>query len=244
MAGDVAARIEAGRAPPASRLEVQSTVVSREVEMTRAEVGAREAEAKVMNALALSATQHPGLRFQTAGGVLLPALPAEALEQALERSLASWPPYQMALLKLQQARLRLAFADNQRQPALDVSASWSSSGLSYRRRRAEVLVKAERYPEWAVGVNLELPPDGNGKADGQYQAQALRVQQGQLEVDAIRNTVANDLAQRHEEMVATLQMVDQMREDLRLRQSCLTTSVNATTWGWGSCASGWSARTR
>ncbi|RZI66988.1 MAG: hypothetical protein EOP80_18810, partial [Variovorax sp.] len=55
MAGDVDARIEAGRAPPASRLEVQGTVVSREAEMTRAELAVRDAESRVMTSLSLSA---------------------------------------------------------------------------------------------------------------------------------------------------------------------------------------------
>jgi len=218
MAQDVDARIEAGRAPPIGRLEVRTTLVAREAELTRSEQAMREAEAKVRTALSLSAASSPDVRLRAAGGALPQAPAPEPLEQAVQRALDQWPAYQVSRLRLEQAKLRLKYADDQRRPQLDFTASYSGSGLAYDRIESSRLASRDRYPEWQLGFNLEMPLGGNGKAGGQYAAQAVRVQQGELELEAIRTSLANDLAQRREELESALSQVAQMRQDLALRE--------------------------
>jgi len=219
MAQDVEARIDAGRAPPVGRLEVQTTMVSREAELTRSRQAEREAEAKVMTALSLSAAADAGLHLQASDAALPLDPEPESLERALQRALDRWPPYQVSQLRLQQGRLRLAYADSQRRPQLDLNASYSSTGLAFNRSEARHIASADRYPDWSVGLNLEVPLGGNGKAGGQYAAQAVRVQQNELELEAIRTSLANDLAQRRDELQAALQQVAQMQNDLALRRT-------------------------
>ncbi len=217
IAQEVQARIEAGRAPPVNQVEVSSTVLARESEVTRAEQAVREAEAKVMTTLGLSAAEHPGVRLKTSLDGLPSLAEVQPLDQALERALAQWPPFQASRLRLQQGQLRLNFARNQRQPQLDLTASYSATGLSNYRAEARHLATADKYPEWVIGLNFEMPI-GGGRADGQYDAQVVRVKQNELELDAIRTSLANDLAQRRDELEATLRLAAQMQDDLRLRQ--------------------------
>ena len=218
MAQDVAARIDAGRTPPAARLEVRTTLVARQAELTRAEQAERDAESKVLTALGLSAAAHPGLRLKAVDT----PLPADAepvpLPQAVDQALEQWPPYRVSRLKLQQGRLRMKYADDQRKPQLDFSVTYNATGLAYERMDASRLATRQKYPEWTVGFNFEMPLAGNGKAGGQYAAQAVRVEQSELELEAIRTSLANDLAQRREELQVALRQVGQMREDVALRQ--------------------------
>jgi len=216
MAQDVEARIEAGRTPPVGRLEVQTTLVARQAELTRSEQAEREALARVMTALNLSAAAVPGMQLRATDATLPPDPGAEPPEQLLERALTQWPPYQMSQLRLQQGRLRLEFARSQRKPQLDFVVSYSGNGLAYGRVEANRIAANGRYPEWGVGLSFEMPL-GGGKGDGQYAAQAVRVQQGELELEAIRTSLANDLAQRRDDLRAALRQVAQMQEDLALR---------------------------
>jgi outer membrane protein TolC len=233
MARDVDARIEAGRAPATSRLEISGMVLARESEFTRAEQAAREAEARVMTALSLSAAAQPGLRIK-AVPVALPRLDqVESLPEALDRALTRWPPYVVSQLRLQQGRLRLQYAQDQRRPQLDFNVSYNATGLAYDRVAAERLSVRDRYPEWTVGLNFEMPLGGSGRASHQAAAQAVRVMQSELELEAIRTSLANDLAQRRDELEASLRVVDQMQQDLALKQKLLDGERERYSLGFG-----------
>nr|WP_240980495.1 TolC family protein [Ramlibacter agri] len=217
MAQDVDARIEAGRTPPAARLEVQSILAGREAELLRADLAEHEAEAKVLTALGIPSTG-PALHLKATDTPLPPNAQPEPLDEALQRALDQWPPYRVSQLRLEQGRLRLAFADNQRQPQLDFSATYNATGLAYDRIEAKKLATRDQYPEWTLGLNFEMPLGGNGKAGGQYQAQAVRVQQNLLELEAIRTSLSNDLSQRREDLVSALRQVAQAQKDVDLRK--------------------------
>lgn len=217
MAQDVEARIEAGRTPPAARLEVQSILTGRQADLLRAELAEHEAEAKVLTALGIASTG-PAIHLKATDTPLPAKADPEPLEQALQRALEQWPPYRVSQLRLEQGRARLAYADNQRQPQLDFSASYNATGLAYDRMSAYKLATRDKYPEWTVGFNFELPLGGNGKAGGQYAAQAVRVQQNQLELEAIRTALSNDLSQRREDLMSALRQVAQAQKDVELRR--------------------------
>jgi outer membrane protein TolC len=232
IAQEVEARIQAGRAPSSNMIEVRSNVLSRESDVTRAEQAARETESRVMTALALSAASHPGVRLRAGAEPLPRAGRLEPVEQALDRALASWPPYLISRLRLEQGRLRLNFADSQRKPALDLTASYTGTGYSNYRAEARQLATGDRYPEWTVALSFEMPI-GGGKADNQYDAQVVRVAQTELELEAIRTSLGNDLAQRRDEYEATLRLTEQMEQDLQLRQRLVETERERYNLGVG-----------
>lgn len=229
---DVKARIEAGRAPRVNQLEASSTVLARESDVTRADQAVREAESKVMTALAITPGTHPGVRVR-ASLEGLPALPdPEPLQAAVDRALEQWPPYLVSRLRLEQGRARLKFASNARDPQLDFTISYTANGLAYYRADARRLATNDRYPEWVVGLNFEMPLGGK-RGDGQYDAQVVRVAQNELELDAIRTSLANDLAQRRDELVSTIALVRQMQGDLVLRQKLVDAERDRYNLGMG-----------
>lgn len=233
MARDVDARVTAGRAAPSSRIEMSSTVVAREAEFTRAELAVRDAETRVMTALNFSAAAQPGLRLKAAPAPLPRLAELESVDVALQRALDQWPPYAVSQLRMQQGKLRLKYADDQRLPQLDFNASYNATGLSYDRLDASRLATRDKYPEWGIGLSFEMPLGGNGRAGGQYAAQAARVQQSELELEAIRTSLANDLAQRREELASSLRLAGQMQQDLVLRQQVLDAERERYTLGVG-----------
>jgi outer membrane protein TolC len=214
---DVQARIEAGRAPRVNELEAGSTVLARESELTRADQAVREAESRVLTTLGIASTAQSVVRLKVALDVPPPLPDSESLEAALDRALLQWPPFLVSRLRLEQGRARLNYAASQREPSLDFNVSYAANGLSYYRAEARQLATSDKYPEWVVGLNFEMPLGGK-RAYGQYEAQATRVAQNELELEAIRTSLANDLAQRREELANTLRLVQQMQGDLVLRQ--------------------------
>ena len=79
-------------------------------------------------------------------------------------------------------------------------------------------MRSGRYAEWSVGLSIEMGAFGNQKPTRQAQAQAQRVTQSELEIEAVRTAFVNDLsnkrfgAQRAEQEVAAL------AQEVRLRQ--------------------------
>lgn len=213
---DVDARIQGGRAPAANLIEVNSNVVSRQTDFTRAQQAVREGEARMLTALAIPAGA--AVRVRTAEAPLPAVAEPEPLDRVVGRALEQWPPYLVSRLRLEQGRLRLNFARNQKLPQLDLTASYTGNGYSNERGDVQRLVTNDRYPEWVVGVNFEMPIEGNGRATGQFDAQALRVQQSELELEAIRTSLSNDLAQRRDDLEAAMRLVNQLQDELKLRQ--------------------------
>jgi outer membrane protein TolC len=164
-----------------------------------------ELKLRLLSSLDLDADQLPGLQFD--GQSVAPQVATTSIDEAL----AQWSPYQVAKLRKRQGELRLAFASNQRRPAVDLVMSYTQTGLANASRRASLgIVKEGDYPEWFVGLNIELGAFGNRKAESQMVAQARRVEQSDTEISAIRQAFLND------------RQAKQMARDQLLRETALT----------------------
>jgi outer membrane protein TolC len=215
---DTKARIDAGRVPASNMLEANAAALLREVELNRAEQGVREAEARIQTLLSISSLQDPGLRLLAREDSTAMKMSPVSVQQRYQLALDTWPAYQIARLRNEQANLRLNFADNQRKPAVDLVMSRSNTGLASDRTEMRQLASTARYPEWYVGINVEMPLGGNQKAESQYRAQTTRVKQSQLEIDSVYNALANDIRIRQEQAEGALLEVQQVRRDVELRE--------------------------
>ncbi len=218
---DIEVRIGGGRLPPRSALEARSALTARRAEALRAEQGLSEAESRIKSLLNLADHDYRDLRPRPASappaGVLPVAVDGERLEQALSR----WPGLRIAELKRQQGTVRLDFAANQKRPQLDLTASCSSTSLSYRRGDAADDPWRGDYPDCYVGLNLEMPLQGNVRASSQHLAQQVRMSQSDLEIQAVRTTLANDLHLRARQLERAREEVAEYRRDVELRAQLL-----------------------
>jgi outer membrane protein TolC len=219
---DTKARIDAGKLASSNSIETRAAVLLREVEQLRAEQGVREAESRlatVLNVANLSGTKF-GLKV-FANAADFAKLDFGTAEQRYQWALDRWPALGIARLRYEQAGLRLAYAKNQSLPTLDLVLSRSNTGLAQDNRTARELAEQGRYPGWSVGLNLEIPLVGNGRASSQYRAQGARVHQSEIEIESIRNALANDVRSHWEQALGGQQEVTRMKGDVELRAELL-----------------------
>jgi outer membrane protein TolC len=213
---DARVRIEAGKLAPRANLELARVLLAREADLGRAVQTRDELKLRLLSSLDLEATELPGLQLD--GQSAPPNVPTSTVDAAL----AQWSPYQVAMLRKRQGELRLAFASNQRRPAVDLVMSYTQAGLANASRRASLgIVKDGDYPEWFVGLNIELGAFGNRKAESQMVAQARRVEQSDTEISAIRQAFLND---RQAKLMARDQLLRETaltQQEVQTRQALL-----------------------
>jgi outer membrane protein TolC len=213
---DARVRVEAGKLAPRANLELARVLLAREADLGRAVQTRDELKLRLLSSLDLEATDLPGLQLDGQSA------PPNVATSTVDAALAQWSPYQVAMLRKRQGELRLAFASNQRRPAVDLVMSYTQSGLANASRRASLrIVKDGDYPEWFVGLNIELGAFGNRKAESQMVAQARRVEQSDTEISAIRQAFLND---RQAKLMARDQLLRETaltQQEVQTRQALL-----------------------
>lgn len=220
---DVEARIAGGRLPPKTVYEARSTVSTRMAEKFRAEQNASEAESKIKTLLNLTGGEYEGLKFLP-GSRPAPERGADTERsnaRRLEDALRDWPSYRIADLKRQQGLVRLDYASNQKRPQLDLTASCSTTSLSYDAQTVADRMFNRDYPDCYVGLNMEIPIEGNLRAKSQHLAQRVRLEQSDVEIGAVRSTLANDLELRIRQLRRAALEVAEYRKDVELRAELL-----------------------
>lgn len=220
---DTQARIEAGKLPSSNQIEARAAVLLRDVELVRSTQGVREAESRLLSVLNISNLNDLNLKLVVRDDV--PAAADFASYSALARyrsALSTWPGLRIAQLRIEQARMRLNFADNQRLPEFDFFVSHTDTGLASENKVARSITESGKYPEWIIGLTLEVPLAGNQKAQSQYLAQSARVRQSELELESMHSTLANDISTHYEQAVSGQTEVSQMRRDVELRSELLS----------------------
>ncbi|PWF49405.1 TolC family protein [Massilia glaciei] len=219
---DTLARVDAGKLAASNKIEARAAVLLREVELIRAGQGVREAEARLETVLAISGLAHSKLTLTAAapGPELLAAGGLDAGQRYL-RALQDWPALGIARLRAEQAGIRLRYAENLSLPTLDLVLSQTNTGLSSEINPARDLAEHGRYPGWSVGLNLEIPLEGNRRARAQYAAQDARVRQAGIEIDSIRTALANEVRTRTEQAAGGRDEVNLMGSDVALRVEML-----------------------
>ena len=209
-------RVAAGRAPESTLLELQGALLNRQAELVRSEQALVDAQSKLSTAVHVPWSQALAIQTQPTFIALNQPLPSSAAE---DDALRLWPPYQIALLKQQQAQTRLQFAMNQTRPVVDLVFSYSGTGYSNQSQVARNLANKGTYPDWYLGVNIDLPLKGNQKAQQQYLAQSTRLLQSEIELLAIRNSFGNDLQVRFIDLNNAQQIIQSSQHDVTLRQA-------------------------
>jgi outer membrane protein TolC len=216
LALDARARIEAGKLAPRASLELTRARLAREAELGRAVQSRDELKLRLLSSLDVDSAEIAQLQLDASAGPPNPQAPS------IEEALAQWAPYQVARLRKRQGELRLVFADNQRRPAVDLVFSHTNTGLANASRRtAWNRVKDGTYPDWYVGLNVELGAMGNRRAEAQWVAQARRVEQSETEMSAIRQSFLNDRQAKQRARDQLLREAGLMQREVQTRQLLL-----------------------
>jgi outer membrane protein TolC len=206
-------RVQAGKLAPRAVSEIERLHLSRQAEHHRARQTADDLSIKLLSALNLPQTELARLKLS----FLPPASPRQTKERDTEALLAQWAPYQVARLRKEQGDIRLNYALNQSRPAIDFTMSYSPTGLADRNGSWDVM-RHGRYSEWTVGLNIEMGAFGNQKPSLQAQAQSQRVNQSEMEIEAVRTAFVNDLGNKQAGSQRSEQEVMALAQEIRLRQ--------------------------
>ena len=214
---DAQARITAGRTPQSALLELDGVALNREAELLRGMQTLRESQSKISTALdMLWERDKPA---STSAQYSSTDISANEAQPSLDDMLLLWSPYQLALLRRQQAQLRLDYARNQKKPVLDFVMSYGNTGLGYNPSDAKNSTMGGKYPDWYVGLNLEVPIGGSQKATEQFLAQTSRLEQAELELQAIRHAFVNDLTVKLGDLQNAHSVLRLSDNEVKLRQS-------------------------
>ena len=233
LLADAQSRVVAGKTPPSAVAELQGAVLGRKADLLRSEQALQEARSKLLTTINLIWQPQAQIATQPTSFRQKPS-PLEHRPADIEAALGAWSPHVIALLRQQQAQIRLSFARNQKKPNFDLVVGYSATGLAYTRDQADQTTLGGRYPEWYVGLNLELPTKGNQRAEQQFQAQVARTEQAVLELQAIRNSFANDLNLRLADVKSAHDAVALGEADLKLREEIFVNEQQRVKLGSGS----------
>lgn len=209
-------RVTAGRAQESTLLELQGALLNRQAELVRSQQALVDAQSKLSTAVHVPWNQTLVIQTQPMFISLNQPLPSST---ATDDALHLWPPYQIALLRQQQAQTRLQFAMNQTRPVVDFVLSYSGTGYNNQSKVARDLAQKGTYPDWYFGLNIDLPLKSNQKAQQQYLAQSARLLQSEIEMLAIRNSFGNDLQVRFSDLSNAQQIIQSSHRDVTLRQT-------------------------
>ncbi len=214
---DARQRVRAGRMAERVVAEVERLRLDRLSEAVRAGQAHDDARVRLLSALNLDASQLDGMLLQPADAGQM----SQAVEAVDGQALAQWPPYQIARLRREQGLVRLAFARDQVKPAADVQVSYTSSGTQPTVSSSMSTVSRGAFPEWSVGLNMELGAFGGRKAQAQVLAQQLRVTQSDAEIAAITSAFTNDLSARLWALASAQRELELRRSELVMRRQFL-----------------------
>lgn len=228
---DTESRIAAGRMPSSSLLELNGVQLNREAELVRGMQTLRESQNKLSSSL--NVLRISGQTVATKSRLSAPEFAPEKKPAVLEDMLKVWAPYQIALVRQRQAQLRLDFARNQKLPGLDFVMSYGNTGLGYTSSDARSATRGGKYPDWYIGLNLEIPILGNQKAQEQFLAQKSRLEQAEVELQLSRNNFINDLQVRLDDVQNARTVLLLGNAEVKLRQSILESERTRVQLGAG-----------
>ena len=205
-------RVSAGKLAPLALVDLQREQVAREADLLRAKQTRDEVRLRVLSNLDAPAKHLEDLALRARYEQDLAPKPID-LTEALSR----WAPYQVARIRMLQGSLRLQYADNQSRPAADVIMGYNQTGLA-DTKGAWDLAKSTAFPDWFVGLNMELGLWGERKATAQKIAQQERVRQSDTELAAIASAFRNDWATRQRAWERAGSEIRLLKAELQRRQ--------------------------
>ena len=101
------------------------------------------------------------------------------------------PEYLASHMRLSQENIRLAYAENQRWPELDLKASYGLNGLDSDRSGAWDNMADDDYYSWSVGFEFRVPLFGDRKSTSELAQVKQRKRKALLEMKTIEVALAN-----------------------------------------------------
>jgi len=133
--------------------------------------------------------------------------------------------------KIEREDIRLAFAENQLWPQIDLKGSYNLNGLADKYGNPMNDALERDHPTWSVGLELRIPLGGNKKAASEFEATKQRKRQALLELKAVEVALANSVDTTLRNMESAREQVLQQVGAVELNRRLLKTEFQRFTAG-------------
>ncbi|MCM2264713.1 MAG: TolC family protein [Desulfuromonadales bacterium] len=203
---DNRARLKTGKMAETEVLEAEAGVALRKALEIDAKKQYVVAENDALTMFAEHAAAYPA-GVDVTEPLIVESIPYD-YHTSITRAFELRPEYMASQQRLSQERVRLAYAENQRWPELDLKASYGLNGLNYDRSDAWDDMESSDYDTWSVGVELRIPLFGDEKTASELAQVKQRKRKALLEMKAIEVALANAVNTAIRNLKSTTEQAD------------------------------------
>jgi outer membrane protein TolC len=180
-----------GRLPQTDVWEVENALARYRSLLSEAEQNQRERANRLRTLLMMEASEPLGRAFDALPEVdpLAVIEPAQAMRAALERR----DDYRMRQVMVERETVQVAYAQNQRLPRVDLVLGYGVSGLAYSAGKSLNWSRSRDFPNWSVGLQVQVPLGANRQAEADLVAALLRLEDARQAVEAMEIQMAHDI---------------------------------------------------
>jgi outer membrane protein TolC len=216
-------RLEAGKGAEIEVLESESGLGLRRAKLQEARQKALESANRVTS---LFAEQVPpgGARLHAADTPRIQT-PPQDYEQLRQTAFNLNPDYLIAEEKIQQDRVRLGFARNQRLPELNLKGSYGMNGLGRTPGFAWDDIQNQDAPAWFIGAEFRIPLLGGVKSRNDVIATRLQLQSSELSLRGLETELANAMNSAWHKIESTRQNIRSYQSSVRYNRALLDSAL-------------------
>ena len=220
---DSKTRFEAGKGSSLEELEAEAGLALRRSKLSEAQQKLNEAVSRLTSLYAWSTSSgEPPIEAVDAPEIGPEMLPASRFAQA---ALELNPDYLAQRQKLDQERIRLGYARNQRLPELNLKGSYGLNGLGDSAGSSWTDTRSADWPSWTIGIELRIPLGGDIKARNLLSAAKLEVKSGELALHDLQIQIVNGLDTAWHKIRSSREGVESYRTSVKFNQSLLDAAL-------------------
>ncbi|TVQ68583.1 MAG: TolC family protein [Oceanospirillales bacterium] len=222
---DTERMVNAGRLPQTALTEAKSMVVLREAESFSIQQGYTQVTNAIMSLLNIPSSEQI-IRFETqsepdTSAWILP----ESFDDYYEQVLKTWPNYEIAQQRIAIEQQGLLMAQDELKPRLDLVMGYGQTGRRYQTKSFGGPFNdsfKDDYPNWNMALELSMPIGGNESARARQEIALTRIAQNQLQADAVRVELANQLSTRLQQVTQSHEEMKRHAENVQMLSELLT----------------------
>ncbi len=216
-------RLEAGKGAEIEVLEAEAGLALRRVKLEEA----RQKELETANRVtSLFAEEVPkgGSRLRATDTPHLTAQPPD-FDQLQEVAFSLNPDYLIAEEKIQQDRVKLGYARNQRLPELNLKGSYGMNGLGRNPGLSWDDIANEVMPSWFVGAEFRIPLAGGLKTKNDVIASRLQLHSSELALRGLETELANSMNSSWHKIGSTRDSVRSYQTSVKYNQALFDSAL-------------------
>jgi outer membrane protein TolC len=217
-------RLEAGKGSELEVLEAEAALGLRRTKIEEARQKVVEAVNKVLSLYSELATSGTNLAVRA---VDVPQAGPEQ-ENYMAQRLAAFnlnPDVIIQQEKMQQDRIRLGYAKNQRLPELDFKGAYGLNGYGLTPGDSWSFIEHSDYPSWSVGLELRVPLLGGIKSRNELSAAKLQLKSTELTLHALGTEILNGMDTAWRKLQSTRGIIDSYQTSVKYSRSLLDSAL-------------------